>query len=86
MNIHKPETCPCQVCGQQTIMLGTKLCEGCWGATANNHLGYVVINTTTGQRWNYKTLEAAMEGYHFNRISAKGHFSLVSVLKEDQHI
>jgi len=26
----KPETVPCKFCGDQTLMLGTKLCDRCW--------------------------------------------------------
>jgi hypothetical protein len=30
LNISKPETIPCKICGVATEMMGTKLCDNCW--------------------------------------------------------
>ena len=28
--MNEQDTCPCQLCGKQTFMLGTRLCDICW--------------------------------------------------------
>ncbi len=80
INIHKPETCACIICGQQTIMLGTKLCGGCWEATSHNRLGFIVLNSRSASFCHFKTFEAALEFYN-DGIQRKEPYSLLSLLK-----
>ena len=73
------ETCDCKVCGHQSLMTGTKLCNNCW-EMERRAKGFVVLNRSSNGFCQFELLDNALVHYK-SGIKRKEPYMLLAIMK-----